>query len=268
MEYTIVTADEDEKYLGKLNDTISSSGDEFEISAMFTDGKNLLHYLQRNSVNLVICSCTISSVSGWKIADYIAEFKSETDIILTGKDRKFDELKKVLYTGAINYFLKPYDADDITSTLKKIKKRTIHRNSAALKSIAGHIEEFLTDKFNIEDFVNIEINSKNVIEKANKYISEHYNTNITRKDVADAVYMNPSYFSRYYKKMTGKFYSDYLAEVRVERAISLMKSGKNSSEIPAKVGYHARRYFNNNFYNIMGMTPKEYQSKLNSNRQQ
>ncbi len=263
MSYSITIADNDERVIKSIKETILSVNDSINIGRTFTDGKALLHYLQHNFVNIVVCDCDIINVNGYRIAEYVSEFSPETFVLLTGKIRSFEIVKNALKAGAINYLLKPINKKELRDIIEKLYNNKNIYSSFALRSVIGYIEDIVKTKFDENELLSESLSyTKNVIEKANEYINTNYHKDITRKDVADAVYMNPSYFSRYYKQKTGVFYSDYLTSVRISHAKELMKTDKSLSEISREVGYNTRRYFNSNFMTIVGMTPKEYRLQL------
>lgn len=263
MVFSIAIADSDERIIKTLTESLLSINSSINIARTFDDGKALLHYLQHNFVNLVICDCELSNVNGYRIAEYLTEFCPETFTLLTGKIRSFETVKSALKSGASNYLLKPLNKKELKETITNLYNKKNNYSSFALKSVIGYIEDIVKTKFDENEVLSESISyTKNVIDKANEFINENYSKDITRKDVADAVYMNPSYFSRYYKKKTGMFYSDYLTEVRINHAKELMKTDKSLTEISRAVGYNTRRYFNSNFETIVGMSPKDYRIQL------
>lgn len=263
MIFSVAIADSDDRVIKTLSESVLSVNSSINIVRTFNDGKSLLHYLHHNFVNLVICDCELSNVNGYRIAEYLTEFCPETFILLMGKIRSFETVKNALKSGATNYLLKPLNRKELKETVANLYNKKNNYSSFALRSVIGYIEDIVKTKFDENELMSESLTyTKNVIEKANEYINENYSKDITRKDVADAVYMNPSYFSRYYKKKTGVFYSDYLTEVRISHAKELMKTDKSITEICHAVGYNTRRYFNANFQTVVGMTPKEYRIQL------
>lgn len=101
-----------------------------------------------------------------------------------------------------------------------------------------------------------------VVAKAKRYILEHLSDDLTRNDVADAVFLDSAYFSRYFKKKTGQSFFDYLTAVRMRRATELLGTRLMIKEIYEKVGYHDRKYFCNIFRQHMGYSPSEYRRKV------
>lgn len=96
------------------------------------------------------------------------------------------------------------------------------------------------------------------IAKAKAYISAHLADPISRQDVAQAVYMDSAYFSRYFKKKTGVNFRDYLQNERIARVKTLLKSGARVMDACEQTGFHDRKYFNELFKEVTGVTPSEY----------
>ncbi len=101
-----------------------------------------------------------------------------------------------------------------------------------------------------------------VINSAMSYINEHLRENISLNDVAQHVFMNPVYFSSYFKKKTGKRFSDYLTSTRLTRAAMLLTSDDSLSATAVcdMVGYNNIGYFFKKFKEFYGVTPNEYKT--------
>jgi two-component system response regulator YesN len=102
-----------------------------------------------------------------------------------------------------------------------------------------------------------------IIQKLNKYIAEHLNKDLSLAILADAVYLNPSYLSSLYKSSTGRNISDYITELRVERAKTLLaESHAKVQDIALAVGFDTAGYFTRFFKRHVGVTPQEFRSRL------
>lgn len=100
--------------------------------------------------------------------------------------------------------------------------------------------------------------------KAKQFIDKNYEKPISLESVAKEVYLSPAYFSAVFKKEVGVNFSDYLAQVRIERAKRLLTNIKYSvAEVAAAVGYPDQRYFSRVFKKLTGVNPLEYR-KLQS----
>ncbi len=106
-------------------------------------------------------------------------------------------------------------------------------------------------------------NEKTELLRAKEYIELHYQENLTLEILAGEVHMNPYYFSAYFKKGTGKNFKDYLNEIRLEHAISLLvTTDKMTYEIAAEVGYRDSRVFSDTFQRWYGETPSSYRKRV------
>lgn len=103
-----------------------------------------------------------------------------------------------------------------------------------------------------------------IIEKAKEFINKNYRKEITLKDVADYVYLNPNYFSELFKNEVGKNFIEYLIETRINASKELLKSGSlKVYEIAEAVGYKEAVSFSRAFKKVVGVSPKEYVQLIN-----
>lgn len=98
-----------------------------------------------------------------------------------------------------------------------------------------------------------------VVEKAKKFIVDHYRTDLKASEVAAWLKITPSYFSYIFKQSTGRGFTEYMNEMRIEQAKDLLATTHDKVfEIADKVGYKEYKYFVSVFKLHTGMTPKEY----------
>ena len=95
--------------------------------------------------------------------------------------------------------------------------------------------------------------------KALEYIKVNYKNDISIGEVSRYVALSPGYFSRAFKLCTGKSFTDYLLDLRMDKAKSLLKmTALNVSEVSREVGYHDVNYFIRLFKKRVGCTPSKY----------
>ncbi len=98
-----------------------------------------------------------------------------------------------------------------------------------------------------------------IIEKADRYIGEHYSEDISLEDVAKEVNLSSYYFSRFYKDMSGIGFSDKLVSVRIDKARELLKKEELSiKDVSYMVGYMEPNYFSKIFKKATGITASDY----------
>lgn len=100
------------------------------------------------------------------------------------------------------------------------------------------------------------------INKVCLFIQNNFYHKISLKEVADLIYLTESNFCKFFKKATGKTYSDYLNEIRINEACRLLvQSEKTISQISFECGYETLSYFNRVFLNKKGMSPSKYRNE-------
>lgn len=110
---------------------------------------------------------------------------------------------------------------------------------------------------------NIDVSIAKLIDNAKKYIMSNYQRDLTLDEVADKVYLNPVYFSRVFKQVTGENFIDFLTDIRMKKAMELIREGKHKiQDISKMVGYSNSKYFSRVFKQYTGCTPREYQRSL------
>lgn len=96
------------------------------------------------------------------------------------------------------------------------------------------------------------------LQAIDRYIAEHLEENISSIDIANYLDLNPSYFSRYFKRMSGMNFTDYVHRYKIGIAEQLLKNTDETVELVAsKLGYYERSYFSKVFKKYTGMTPTE-----------
>lgn len=95
------------------------------------------------------------------------------------------------------------------------------------------------------------------------YINCNYNRNITLKDAAHHLGMNPSAFCVFLKNHTQKTFTAHLNEYRIHIACRLLteKPDATIAEIAYQTGFNTICYFNRMFNRQTGMSPKAYRTR-------
>lgn len=97
-----------------------------------------------------------------------------------------------------------------------------------------------------------------VMERCLHYIHGHFGEDLFLEELSKKYYFNPSYFSTLFKKYTGKHFTEYVTDLRVEIAREkLLESDKKIYEVAQEVGYRDVKYFNKLFKKRYGLTPEE-----------
>ena len=91
------------------------------------------------------------------------------------------------------------------------------------------------------------------------YIQRNYMRELSVEQVCRDIGLSPTYVYYIIKKYTGKTFTQYLNEYRVEKACEMLVNGKcKIKNIASEVGYSTDRYFIKIFKEIKGVTPGDY----------
>jgi len=135
---------------------------------------------------------------------------------------------------------------------------------------ARHIRHILTDQgennqtviVGVREIGEIPSDKKtlSIVSEARFYMAQHYtDPNLMLQDVAKAVNMSNSRFSTVFAQQGGKTFTEYLTQLRLNRAKELLReTDLRSSQIAFEVGYNDAHYFSYLFKKSVGMTPGEY----------
>lgn len=129
-------------------------------------------------------------------------------------------------------------------TLKTLNKKIIY--------LLESIKKYYSDK--------IKSRGQKIINQINTYINDNISEHIRLENLAAVVYLNPSYLSRFYKKVTGNNIQKYIQSVKVEKAKGFLLIGCSISHIIEKTGFFSESYFFKVFKKYTGFTPKQFKN--------
>ena len=151
-------------------------------------------------------------------------------------------------------------AYSFVSTFQNIQKEQQKKERFYVEKIHLLLEAFLLDMYRKEQLSQEPLTQKNhnlhdyklLLQEIQKQYQE-----ITFEEAASMMGLSASYFSRYFHKMSGMTFSQYLNTIRIEKAIELLKADKYTiTEISYLCGFETIRHFNRVFKEITGMTPR------------
>jgi AraC-like DNA-binding protein len=103
------------------------------------------------------------------------------------------------------------------------------------------------------------------INKVCLFIQNNFYNKISLNEVARLIFLTESNFCKFFKKATGKTFSDYLNEIRINEACRLLiQSEKTVSQISYECGFETLSYFNRVFLKKKFVTPSKY--KINNSK--
>lgn len=96
-----------------------------------------------------------------------------------------------------------------------------------------------------------------------KHVRENFNRTITLDEVSDLVSMTTPAFCRYYKKVTGKTFTQFVNEFRIVHATKLLQETHSSiTDVCFESGFNNFSHFSKLFKKVTGKSPLKYRNEI------
>lgn len=225
-----------------------------------SDGKH--HHLKENDF-LFIDSCAQYS---WKAQESILMVRFVLNVEEISKYYEIHKLKISCDSETYGDSLAYQTIRHLLNNCMKYyygKKEKDGRSLVCLNSIYYQLVEQLVENFSKYK----EEGSKNFdTERVNdivRYINANFRNQISLNDLAERMYLSPTYVSRYIKKKLGKNLMEYLTDIRLESAVGeLETTEKTIVRIALDNGFPNVTSFNKAFKEHYGQTPTQYQENI------
>lgn len=100
------------------------------------------------------------------------------------------------------------------------------------------------------------------IDRACRHIMQHFAEPLSLASVAGVVRLSPAGFSRFFRRMTGRTFVGWLAEVRIGHACRLLaQTDLSVLEIAFESGFGNLSNFNRAFRRLRGRTPRDWRRR-------
>jgi len=101
------------------------------------------------------------------------------------------------------------------------------------------------------------------LKRLREYVEQSYSEPIPLEKAAGIAALESSYFSSYFRAKVGINFTDWLRQVRVKKAMELMKSRDFAiTEVAYEVGFRDLRTFERAFKQYTLTTPREFKKSV------
>lgn len=170
-----------------------------------------------------------------------------------------------------------FSEDDIFMEIEKIYMKIINESGCVELSSFIRVKSYLYQMIallyeNKRFYYSDDIRQGDTYKRANvkkvlTYIHDNFGHKISANELAKLLGMNLQYFSRYFKKLTGKTPTGYINEIRIEKASEfLSQSDRKIIDIAMSCGYENMGYFIKCFKNQKHMTPSEFRNQTKKSK--
>ena len=240
------------------------------------DDEELRNFLAENLSPIYHVDTATDGTEGWKKALKLLPDAIISDIVMPGMDgiQLVKELKRngntnhipvILLTsktefasriegleqGADGYVCKPFNMDE----LEALTANLIANRLRVKGKYSGNQE--LNGKIQAEE---IQSNDDTLMERITQAVSTHLNNpEFNVEMLSQEVGMSRTQLHRRMKELTGISPSDFIRNIRLRQAATLLKSKTLTiTQIAYTVGFTSQTHFSSSFKKMYGMSPKEY----------
>ena len=240
MKYTVIVAEDEELLLNNLVQKIQKADPDFQVAGTAQTGDQALALIEQLSPDLVVTDIRMPVMDGITLLSRVREQFPFTKFIITSGFSDFEYARKAITLKVSDYLLKPVDPDELKEALTKIKKEfqiagndyeeISNAQTAALtpSQIADLLKDFIVNNYSEDINLNLIADNLNYSPSyLTKIFCQVYDCTPSRylinlrmshaqrlllhepglsiKQIGEMCgYHDQGYFSRIFKKYTGK----------------------------------------------------------------
>ena len=214
---------------------------------------------ERERIDVLLCDIEMPPTNGFALLRWAQERFSGVVCIFLSAHAEFEYAQEAVKLGSFDYILQPAPYAEIEAAVEraagKVREAENQRRYNAYAKYRGEDESAEKEPDKTE---------QTPIQRAMTYIRRNIDKDLSRAEIADAIYLNPEYLSRLFKKETGDTIFSTLSHIRIRNAKKYLATGLYTcNEVATKCGFHDAYYFSKVFKKLAGCTPTEYRKNMN-----
>jgi two-component system, response regulator YesN len=235
---TILIVDDTEN----IRNIFLAAFEEYQIIAV-SSGQEALAVLNKpNDIALIVLDVMMPGINGLELLREIKKLNPKRKVVIMTAYSSKDIAIEALRLDADDYVEKPFDINDVKVMFDRLLKE-----AGSLNGANSHVQN-------------------NKLQLAQRLVKRNYNRRFSLQDASKEVFLSYKYLSRVFKEKTGKGFSKYRQELKINSAKQLLKESSDSvAQIAYRVGYLNPDSFMKMFKRVTGTTPSEFRANINSN---
>ena len=241
--YQIVIVDDEPRICEGLVHLFPWDSMGFHVAGSFINGREALTFINAHpEIDVVMTDIEMPVMNGIELSRQLKD--KRIAVIFFSAYQDFEYARSALINHVVDYLIKPMSYDAIHSCLSRVKASLDEQRAASSPQASAEPERHA---FNPETFVK-------------DYVQRHFKT-ASLEEAAALAHYSVAYLSTTFKSASGITFSDYLTQVRMQKALELIRNPANKLYMIADaVGYVNPKNLTRNFKEYYGITPQEYRS--------
>ncbi|MDO4470333.1 MAG: response regulator [Bacillota bacterium] len=218
-----------------------------ELAGEVSNGLDARILIDKVCPDLVITDIRMPQFDGLKLSEYINKNYPHINIIILSGYNDFSYAQSAIKFQVKDYLLKPVTTEALSEALQKILI-SLQSESKELNNIC---------------FDTTKLDQKSICELIEKYLQEHYQTDISFSQMGEYFGFTQEYLGKIFKKHSGETLSKYVTRLRMNEAKRLLLGNPDLEiqKIGELVGYKDGFYFSRTFKSYTGIQPSEFRNQ-------
>ena len=239
---TVYIADDEVWITLGLTKLLEKSGYDIWVVGTANNGITAREEIAEFKPDLLFTDIRMPGMTGLELLREIPKVSPATKVVMISGYAEFSYAQEAVQHHAYDYLLKPIKEEELARILKNVSAES--GGEQAVESKAAPAPERMID---------------NVISD----IRNHYTEDIQLTTLATKYSVSIARLSTEIKKKLGMTFSDYVTQLRIQRAKELLADESMSvGEIAEIVGYNDYFYFIKVFKKVQGISPSKYRKTL------
>ncbi len=173
------------------------------------------------------------------------------------------ELNKLLTLSKQGISINGKKTEGVKEQIKLLPTKTGLEKIISLLQILNNISNFKSTTLASSFYYPLKgKENTNRINKVCQFVQKHATEPLTINKAASLINLSPSAFCKFFKRITGTTFSDYVNDIRIANVCcELMETDKQIAEIAFGNGFETLSYFNKVFLKKKKFTPSSYRNQ-------
>jgi YesN/AraC family two-component response regulator len=239
--YNIVIVDDEKWALLYLKSLFNRTDLGFTVTAGCLNPREALSLLEKERPDVLITDIRMPDISGLELIEYARLMDIPCEVVIISGFTEFPYAQQAISLGVIEYIVKPVTAKNASEVLQKVRKRIEEKRKPRRMP-----EEDMPE-------------SNDVFYSLLQYIEKHFDQRLYLRDLSKKFGLTPNYCCNLFSKVKSMTFSQYVTNLRMNKASMLLKYPDLSiNKIALMVGFDDYTYFEKVFKRVFQHTPTEF----------
>ncbi len=239
--YKLLIAEDEELERIALKKIIERNFPNIQVLNYAKNGEEAINLAKTYTPDILLMDIRMPLKNGIEAQKEIIKFLPHIKTVIVTAYSEFTYAQEAIKHSVYDFLLKPVSPKVLSDCIKSIINLPgFHESSQDTES--SFTQEALT--------------------KSIKFIEENYLKGLTLADISKQVHLSEKYFSRYFKIKTGSTITQYIQDLKINRAKDLLKNSNTPIyRIAMDLNFSDSSYFTKVFLKHEGITPRQYRQQ-------